>query len=55
MKKNRKHTISYTYQNNKKYPSIKLVGKWLQERGFNIGDKVEMTCCNGVIMLVKTK
>ncbi|WP_458785184.1 SymE family type I addiction module toxin [Vallitalea sediminicola] len=26
------------------YPLIRLQGKWLEKLGFNIGDKVQVTC-----------
>jgi hypothetical protein len=26
------------------YPVIRLQGKWLEKQGFNIGDKVQVTC-----------
>jgi hypothetical protein len=26
------------------YPVIRLQGKWLENHGFNIGDKVQVTC-----------
>ena len=53
--KTRKNKISYVYQNDIKYPSIKISGKWLKELNFNIGDEFKIFSCNGIIMLVKTK
>ena len=32
--------ISYYTQNNKAVPFLRLLGKWLNDLGFNIGDKV---------------
>lgn len=31
---------SYYYENNTKVPNIRILGKWLEELGFNVGDKV---------------
>lgn len=47
------HKISYLYQNNKYVPFIKLTGKWLEENGFNIGDKVKISLSKGMLLLVK--
>jgi hypothetical protein len=34
-------------------PSIRVTGKWLQEMGFALGDRVKLTAENGSISLRK--
>lgn len=37
-------TVTYTYyQSNRSVPSIKILGGWLEELGFRVGEKVEIT------------
>lgn len=36
----RKLTVGYIYTNNKPYPLIRLQGKWLEELGFRVRDRV---------------
>lgn len=57
MTKKKINTITYTtnWNLNTDVPTIKLVGNWLKDIGFNIGDKYEVITCNNVIMLVKQK
>lgn len=45
--------ITYLYQNNKYVPFIKLSGKWLEQSGFNINDKVKVSISNGMLLVVK--
>ena len=45
--------ITYLYQNNKYIPCIKLTGKWLEENSFSINDKVKISICNGILLIVK--
>lgn len=40
----------YNYQNT---PTIVLKGKWLQELGFTMGDKVSVKCENGRLTITK--
>ena len=40
----------YKYQNT---PTIVLKGKWLQELGFKMGDKVEVKCECGRLIITK--
>ena len=35
-------------------PTIKLTGKWIEEKDFKIGDKIEAVIENGMILLMKT-
>ena len=35
-------------------PTIKLTGKWLEEMGLKVGDKIEAVIENGMILLMKT-
>lgn len=35
-------------------PTIKLTGKWLEEVGLKVGDKIEAVIENGMILLMKT-
>ena len=34
-------------------PTIKLTGKWLEEVGFQVGDKIETVVENGMLILIK--
>lgn len=34
-------------------PTIKLTGKWLEEVGFEVGDKVEAIVENNMLILIK--
>lgn len=56
MEKNKKrsYTISYL-PSNYETPYIKITGKWLIERGFNIGDKIELLETKNMLILTKTK
>lgn len=41
--KSRVLTITYSYyQSNTVVPNIRIMGKWLEELGFTIGEKVEI-------------
>lgn len=40
----------YNYQNT---PTIVLKGKWLQELGFTMGDKVSVKCEDGRLTITK--
>ena len=41
--KRRMLTVTYTYyQSNRSVPSIRILGGWLEELGFRIGEKVEI-------------
>lgn len=40
----------YNYQN---IPTIVLKGKWLQELGFSMGDKVSVKCEDGRLTITK--
>lgn len=40
----------YNYQNT---PTIVLKGKWLQELGFSMGDKVSVKCEDGRLTITK--
>ena len=42
----------YNYQNT---PTIVLKGKWLQELGFSMGDKVSVKCEDGRLTITKSK
>ena len=49
----RKLTVGYIYTNNKPYPLIRLQGKWLEEMGFGVGDKVIVVADDRVIVITK--
>ena len=36
-------------------PAIRITGKWLKEKGFDIGDKFEAVYENNMLMLIKIK
>jgi toxic protein SymE len=44
-------TVYYTYQNGKARPLIQLQGKWLQDLGFQTGDKIEVEGNNGSLLI----
>ena len=43
--------ISYIFQNKENVPLIRLQGRWLQELGFTIGNKVEIEVQNGMLLI----
>ncbi|MHB8061187.1 MAG: SymE family type I addiction module toxin [Ruminiclostridium sp.] len=46
--------VYYTYTssyNSKQVPFIRLSGKWLQEQGFNIGDRIHVRIKRGKILI----
>ena len=49
MKKKRRYTVS-NYEN---LPFIRMTGKWLEEIGINIGDKLEFIEGKNMIILTK--
>ena len=49
----RKLTVGYIYANNKHYPIIRLQGKWLEEMGFKVGDRVVVMVSEGRIVIVR--
>jgi hypothetical protein len=49
----RKLTIGYVPGDGKHYPMIRLQGKWLEELGFVVGDRVVVMACEGRIVIVK--
>ncbi|MBP1765046.1 MAG: symE [Firmicutes bacterium] len=44
-------TVYYIYQNDKMVPLVRLRGKWLQELGFEPGDKIEVAAKKGVLLI----
>ena len=49
----RKLTIGYMPGSGKQYPMIRLQGKWLEELGFTVGDRVVVTTDEERIIIVK--
>ena len=48
----RTYTISTTL-GKKDIPAIRITGKWLNGKGFNIGDKLELIESNNMLILIK--
>lgn len=46
-------TVGYIYTNNKPYPMIRLQGKWLEELGFRVGDRVVVVTDEERIVITK--
>ena len=51
----RKLTIGYVPGDGKHYPLIRLQGKWLEEMGFRVGDRVVVVTDEGRIVITQTK
>lgn len=51
----RKLTVGYMPGTGKNHPMIRLQGKWLEELGFKIGDRVEVTLSENRIVITKTE
>ena len=51
----RQLTVSYLYQLNCAVPFIRLCGKWLEEAGFSIEDKVNVTVRDNLLMIEPAK
>ena len=49
----RKLTVGYVPGDGKHYPMIRLQGKWLEELGFSVGDRVVVMACEGRIVIVR--
>ena len=49
----RKLTVSYTPGDGKHYPMIRLQGKWLEEMGFEVGDRVVVMADEGRIVILR--
>lgn len=54
--KNRILTISSLFRKRKwqkpvHYPKLTITGKWLEEAGFNIGDKINLEIVNNKIII----
>ena len=49
----RKLTVGYIYANNKPYPLIRLQGKWLEELGFRVGDRIVIVADEKSIVITK--
>ncbi len=43
----------YTVTEINERPAIKITGKWLKEKGFDIGDKFEVVFENNMLVLIK--
>ena len=50
MRKYKTYTITSLAEN---IPFLRLSGKWLETKGFHIGDKLQLIECNNMIILVK--
>ncbi len=55
-KKNRQLTVSgcYDAKTGEKRPFIRITGEWLRELGFNEGDKINVRCDAGELVITKT-
>lgn len=51
--KKRKLKVYYRYSNNEPVSNISLIGKWLVEAGFNIGDEIEVQTVKEKIIIKK--
>jgi formylmethanofuran dehydrogenase subunit D len=51
----RKLTVSYMPGDGKHYPMIRLQGKWLEELGFKVGDRVVVSANAGGIVINKSE
>ena len=52
----KKKTYSVSYlTSNAEIPFIRLTGKWLIEKGFNVGDKLELLESKNMLILTKKK
>ena len=49
----RKLTVGYVPGDGKHYPMIRLQGKWLEEMGFKVGDRVVVVADEGRIVIVR--
>ena len=52
-KSNREMTVYGIYQGNKYHSQIRLSGVWLEELGFQIGDKLNVACEGGKLTITK--
>lgn len=52
-KKNREMTVYGIYQGSKYHSQIRLSGAWLEELGFQIGDKLNVACEGGKLTITK--
>lgn len=52
-KKNREMKVYNIYQGNEYHSQIRLSGAWLEELGFQIGDKLNVACEGGKITITK--
>ena len=55
MENEKLRTVSYLYQNNKKKPYIRILGKWLEEHNFHVNDKFKIYGGKDILLLVKEK
>ena len=53
MYKKRKLKVSYTWKNKKCMPTLSLVGAWMRELGFEIGDLVDVQMSNKQLIISK--
>lgn len=51
--KEKTYKISRLYQKNTPVPYIRLIGKWLQVNGFDIGDKIKITTAKDILLITK--
>ena len=47
------YTISSLYKNDKRVPTVKLTGKWLEDNGFKIGDKIKVSSSKDILLIVR--
>lgn len=53
---NRKLTVCYGHGNYKQAPTqIVLQGKWLEQAGFSVGDKITVKCQQGQLTITKNE
>lgn len=51
--KKRKMKVSYIFRNEKRRPYICLSGNWLEKWNFKVGDEIEVSFCNDLLLVKK--
>ena len=51
--KTRRMKVYYSYTNDKKVPFIRLLGNWLKDSKFEVGDEIEISYCNEILLVRK--
>ena len=53
MRKKRRMKVYYAFMNEKEYPFIRLIGKWLKECNFEVGDEIEISYRKELLLIRK--